>query len=467
MVASLERSSSLSEGETDDTPWASRRRSVSAELPSDRRFRTASVSHSDGEASDDYPTDRPILTAAPADIFTEAETVEHAAEDEPSMEVLLSSSQAGDAGGSWGARAWELELGPCVTVKRLVERNGQGDGAQPRAIGAQAWEELDSGVGVVTVKRVVSLDEGLAGAEEDTAAASRAAIHQLKPNLTGSGKGKGKGRPVEGWDTKGKAGRRIVTAIFAHGDEADNELADGEDNFSRSAGEHASQEAKEEIEISSLTNGPTSSGDDAVPVNAAEAHFEFEGPAADRGERGRVPHEADPTGSISVRAPEDLHAKVQRQFEAELRDTRELLDAFKKRLEVVEGKLEEMANEEEERRRKTCNVCETNKLASSQAQDVSRSETTAVTIPPLGPRTLFSRVLAYVRHTTASTSSSGAVNAIPLARPSDKTAQDTPAKALAPNQVHGIPTYVLLVGIGMCSVLLKVLLRRIGNRLKT
>jgi hypothetical protein len=176
--------------------------------------------------------------------------------------------------------------------------------------------------------------------------------------------------------------------------------------------------------------------------------------------------------AASTRAPTQEKAQAQ----ADLEETKALLEAFKRRLEEIEAKVDHMekrekllaterraasARQEEEIRRKVA------KLIEDQEVQRRRMEENRLSLAlVLKPHLLYSRILHYVSRPASGPS-------LPTAMP-DSPTPSSPAlrqqdasglhHALHPTTLSALPSYVLLVSLGMCAVVLRVVIKRFLGR---
>ncbi|KAI0050514.1 hypothetical protein FA95DRAFT_1570569 [Auriscalpium vulgare] len=178
------------------------------------------------------------------------------------------------------------------------------------------------------------------------------------------------------------------------------------------------------------------------PVEEPEDVQETEG-ALERGKQD---------AEVQAQLAEEAEALArERALETEIESTRALLEAFRRRLEEVEGRVTEM----EERERAAARAEAEEQLKHAERElDVSTDvqETTAGLQQPaaITVQSVFTDVdrderTAPVANASASTSPSAGDDA-------------------GPSAISELPSYVLLVGLGVCAVVLQVVLRRVAGR---
>ena len=156
--------------------------------------------------------------------------------------------------------------------------------------------------------------------------------------------------------------------------------------------------------------------------------------------------------------------QVQALMVDELNQTRTLMEVFRRRLEEVEGRVAEMEERERhaERERKMA------EMAGRTQKQESR-----LPFSFLRPYTVFARVLSSLSpfstsslSSPLSTSTSPAPNLHPIADTNNTNADKSALyRALFPTTLSALPSYIILVTVGMCAVVVQVLVRRaIGRR---
>jgi hypothetical protein len=205
-----------------------------------------------------------------------------------------------------------------------------------------------------------------------------------------------------------------------------------------------------------------------IPIGAIFEEQLFEGlpdtrPAAAPVYNGDLSVGAEDVGAATtapaVQAEAQLIAeetKLQDQVDA----TRALLEQFKTRLADVEGKIEEMeANEQEKRLR-----LEAEALQKAVDAEGSQTTTPGPVSPKMGvldPKTLHGKLLSGVLGIPTSGEDADSQTAEEMRR-RRLTAYD---KLLNPRTITQLPSYVILVSLGMCAVIFKVVMRRaLGGR---
>lgn len=277
--------------------------------------------------------------------------------------------------------------------------------------GARAWEELDAAPGV-TVKRV----------EEPAAMASNISadtVSRLQSMAAFGGAGTAKSIRL----SKGKQDRRVITAIFTP---PVNETAGCPDP-------------------GSVVESGTSNQADNVHVMRPTL---------------------SPADTIEERV-----AATQRELdlEAELAETRALVHAFRARLEEVERKvadLEVEVSRNEAAREKLISAVTTTQAAQDRVDMLPDVEpdSSASFDSDLSSSTLIDADEELMEIRSMHFSPPPQVMLIP-----EKKSAEEPCTADAhddpePASVAEIPHYVLLVGLGVCAVVLRVILKRAGGR---
>ncbi|KIM74891.1 hypothetical protein PILCRDRAFT_692915 [Piloderma croceum F 1598] len=148
------------------------------------------------------------------------------------------------------------------------------------------------------------------------------------------------------------------------------------------------------------------------------------------------------------------------QLGAELEATRILAGAFRKRLEEVERKIADMEIQHQRERELEL---EERMQNSSRLRLISPALTAASsTAARIGAATLVTRALSYIyilpRSGSSPSGSSSASTSTPAPPPAEKKRRNSSPSGDPP--VSALPSYVLLVGIGVCAVVLRVVLRR-------
>lgn len=267
--------------------------------------------------------------------------------------------------------------------------------------GARAWEKFDAMDPGVTVKRAADAAPGEVGAEEDEVHPTARAIGRRSA---------GKGQKTE---------RRVVTAVFAP------------------SVEHR-QAASDESAQSELLEAPT-------PAFVQEQAIQVTAEANDAEERAYT------------------------QLEAELQESRALVNAFRQRLEVVEAQ-----------------VTELQQSAAAREQELQKLQSLASAREPAPPpRTPSTKELAADTDTPVHRPSSLSSSLLSLGRPFLPTVLQraifgrpgTPGhRARRHAQARGepdpdepatmseLPQYVFLVGLGVCAVVIRIMLRKAAGR---
>ena len=429
MVASFERSSSVD----DSVGRARKERSGSVGSINDGHVPNVEETNEDREV-DIYATERPLAFPQsphqPQDqLLSESEsrrtgtgTIEFEtaseAESEPTVEELLASSffppstsmsMTTSMSTSSGARAWEMENGIGETIKQ-VDVDASNQGSRGQRGGVHAWEAED-GVGV-TVKHIgesgsrTGTGEGGLGSSVISGAGSWGVIGSLdgSAEVDGAGTKAGKEKAVRGRGRKDE--RRLVGDIFVGAPNADAQV--------------------------------------------------------------QVDHTLDVGENVDVDVGE-----------REIEVTRALVDAFKVRLEEVERKVGDM--EEREAAREWAQVVrekmmqdealrkqqnETDRRLEEKVQKLSEAEEERrkkglgmLSLSMLDPRTILGKILRLARFSTSADSPS--TSTADTRQKGTKTRYPYLNGRLDPKSVSALPSYLLLVSIGVCAVVLRVVLRRV------
>ncbi|EMD33374.1 hypothetical protein CERSUDRAFT_117987 [Gelatoporia subvermispora B] len=302
------------------------------------------------------------------------------------------------------------------TVEMLL---AQSEAADPRvrgSWGARAWEELDLAPGV-TVKRIAEEMAHDTSADPDDDTGIRTVLGPGSTRRSGPGSG---GR-------RGGDERRVVTAIFT---------PDGLD---------ATRTAREEPSQDAASIAPDKGGVERRALTVS-------------------PVEADLT-------------KLEQILEDELVTTRAVLDQFRHRLETVEMKVAQL--EEVDARRSAASVSQPARV-DAHAQCAIPPMPAAVSEPnasssrsrderePEGGAQQCSAVSTFLAH--ASTFLPEALQQFrpgytPAAQGGGATASNADTSDVdEPANMSDLPSYMLLVGIGVCAVVLRVVLRKVASR---
>ncbi|TBU56648.1 hypothetical protein BD310DRAFT_605150 [Dichomitus squalens] len=309
---------------------------------------------------------------------------------------------------------------------------------QPPVTGARAWEEVDLANGV-TVKRVPE-HETLIG-------------HKT---ISGLGSGRSSGN-----SSNGKGGeRRVVTAIFAP-----------------IASEHPAAEPLEPLDP---TEGLTAfAANTSIPTpppeeqsSPSKAHSRPLPPAP-------VPEEIIPESRELETRDEDA-IRLERMLEEELLMTRALLDTFRARLEIVEQKVTDLEAREALRDTAGQAHAQTPELSAVQTLSESRvgEQAIAAQVVSVEIGVQSTGVVAVVEATVQSdgsdTNDTKHDNYLPPkpVGPSSRsvgkrvTRGDEVEKQeeQPPSYLADLPSYVFLVGLGVCAVVTQVVLRRVFGK---
>lgn len=336
------------------------------------------VNHCRRLSKDSATTDEPIFMSPTSDSLSlPPPSPPLSVSEEPTMEVLLASSESS---GAWGARAWEeFDAAPGVTVKRLEEP--------------------------LVSEPNISADT----------------VSRLQTMVAFNGAGKAKSVRL----SKGKQDRRVITAIFTP------PTCEAIEN------PKATSEAVQVIE-----SGTDSETDNVPPV----------APVADT---------TDDTVVAQITATEREHA-----LEAELAETRALVNAFKVRLEKVERKVAELEVEvhrnEAAREKSTSfdSTARTSRICISELVDIE-SESAVNLDSDTSSSTLLDGEdeLAEGDETHALTLPQNITSSSDKKSAEDVGAPDAQDDA-DPSSVAELPRYVLLVGLGVCAVVMRVIMKR-------
>ena len=276
--------------------------------------------------------------------------------------------------------------------------------------GARAWEELESGV---TMRRVEQHDTVVP--RRDTSSGSSADIGS--PAIFGTpskrGGGASSSRRIRATATREdpRLARRMVADIFAE------------------------------------------------PSNTISASA-----FAEAGVQADVPVENELEEEVAVTALEaELEAK-ELALESDARSTRALLEEFKRRLEDVEGRVSVMEAEWHLKEEQVAHVSQL-----SQAQGASTSEHGAVETLPKTTSVTPERDDAVAEVPTDERQVQG--HSAAEKGPVDLGIPDAEGHVvrrtivdIGPTSVSDLPSYVFLVGLGICAVVLQVVLKRVGSR---
>lgn len=304
------------------------------------------------------------------------------------------------------------------SVEELLADDGDAD--RTYSWGARAWEELDIAPGV-TVKRV---SEHLSDAAQHPASQDQEGMRTvIVPEGSGSSGGSIRGRGSG--NGRGKSERRVVTAIF-------------------------------------------------TPNPSANAPSDYAQPPADIKGLGISNRERAVQTLVDTVDASRAHELA---LEAELTETRALVEAFRVRLESVERELAELQHLEA--RRKVDHV-------SQSFQTVDPEEPYAYAAPkqanpqdaPLPPSDKGERLADDVKSLVSQSS-----NAAPSVSPGLTSDDSGEAGSLPqtsrqdygpqtrnniddenPASLSDLPQYVFLVGFGVCAVVLRLVVRRLAGR---
>ncbi|KAI9001488.1 hypothetical protein BD414DRAFT_404874 [Trametes punicea] len=357
--------------------------------------------------------------------------------------------------------------------------------SQP-AIGARAWEEMDLEPGV-TVKHVPSNESDANHPTDRTMVGSK----------TTSGLGSGRG---SGGSSKGKSERRVVTAIFAPAT-ADPRLPPELSAYDVHSSEAVPQPGvKVEEATASLSIAQEQAQSRALP------------PLPDHPDALASPVAQEPSTHV-----QEGPSQLERLLEAEIMETRAMLDTFRARLELVEQKVAELEAKEAQReleiesRDAMSSVPTTStqtgpELHASAEIGIQSTTVSAVLLVDAGVQSDVVPCLEVPCHTSESapgsnvladatsrnnmpsssedkhlpppSASQGVIPGVvrrlqfpsvlfsasasraPGAVSRDKDGEDDDQ----PSTVSDLPSYVFLVGLGVCAVVLQVVLRKVVGR---
>ncbi len=408
MVATFERSGSFSDGGFEDGDGG----------PAEERAKLRSLARQQAQRVFESPS--PSRRPLPNPPSPSGSRHSRMADEEPTMEVLLAQTES----------------------------------SQP-ATGARAWEEMDMEPGV-TVKHVPS--SGDTQVHLDTI---QETVVGLK-TITGLGSGRSSGS-----STKSKGERRVVTAIFTPS--GSEPAADTLKPLDTTDGLEVFPEGDASPDKKSRPLPP-------VPDQAAAEGLDFI------------------TAAEPVVQPETVH--IERLLEEEIMATRALLDTFRARLEIVEHKVADLEVKEAIREREEVF---SKLLAVTPASESAKVEQASVHVE-IGVQSAVAVVDVEIQSDALSEPKSGA--AVPLpSGPEAKPAASTPTSRLQsiipevvkrlhtpasslfsspassdvvkrkdekeaspPASVGDLPSYVLLVGLGMCAIVIQVVFRRVVGK---
>ncbi|TFK93781.1 hypothetical protein K466DRAFT_580575 [Polyporus arcularius HHB13444] len=414
MVATFERSGSFSDGGLEDGDGS----------PAEERAKLRSLARQQVQRVFESPS--PSRRPLPVPPSPSGSHHSRMADEEPTMEALLAQTERSQP--ATGARAWEeMDIEPGVTVKHVPS-------------GGDAQVHLDT------------IQETVVG---------------LK-TITGLGSGRSSGS-----STKSKGERRVVTAIFTP-----------------SGSEH-----------------PT---DTSKPLNTMQGLEAFPESGASPDKKSRplppVPGLAAAEGLDFISAaepvvqPETVH--IERLLEEEILASRALLDTFRARLEIVEQKVADLEVKEAIREREealTKLLSPAPMLGSkvkhaSVAVDIGVQSAVAVVDVEIQSDTVADPLSLEKSVSDVESSTSGALVPLPSGAkaaapcsvlqsviPEVVRRLHAPASSLfssdtgkrkderghdvdKPANVGDLPSYVLLVGLGVCAIVIQVVFRRVVGK---
>ena len=306
---------------------------------------------------------------------------------------------------------------------------------QQPVTGARAWEEVDLANGV-TVKRVP---------EHETLLGSK--------TISGLGSGRSSGGSSNG---KG-AERRVVTAIFAP-----------------HAFEPAASEPLQPLDtteglgaFAANTSIPTPPPDEQLPPSGA--HSRPLPPAP-------IPEESIPAHA-QLETVDAEAIKLERMLEEELLVTRALVDTFRARLEIVEHKVADLEAREalrdaaEQARAATLGLGAAQTLSDGQTGEeaaAARAASVEIGVQSTGAAAV---VEAAVQSDGLDTNDDG-----PSSKPEGSGSRSIGKRVAprseevekreeqSPSYMADLPSYVFLVGLGVCAVVTQVVLRRVFGK---
>jgi len=318
----------------------------------------------------------------------------------------------------------DITTGDEPTVEMLLAQSEGADARDTGSWGARAWEELDLAPGV-TVKRIVEeMADGIP-VNHDSGSGVRTVL--------GPGSAK-RSRPGSS-GRRGRDERRVVTAIFT---------PDGLDATNRVPEERAPK------------LGSTTSNADGV---FATDH--------DEGVGRRLPE------ITLVEAGLD---KLEQILEKELVTTRAILDAFRDRLEIVEKKVAQL--EESDAKRSIASVPDVSRVDAHTQCTIAAvpapSSEASTTGDRSGPESRGGAEEGGVVSTFLAHASTFLPESLQQFRPgcapvsphggATTTSETDGSEVGEPANMSDLPSYVLLVGIGVCAVVLRVVLRKVAGR---
>jgi hypothetical protein len=423
-------------------------------------------------------------------------------EEEPSIETLLSQSihPPSKADPSFSPSSSSSTADPSrdkdITIKRVSDpshppssssapgsvsvpvlfHNGAGDAFVDASV-----RRVSGGSSVRSVGSIVGWNDDDEEDEDDRGAGGRSTMKHLPVPPANDNREKGgsvRSHTRVGTGSRrgmGREERRVVTAIFsAEPPSGAIQGPGGEAGLARKTNTHADEpEATLPANVADLGYAPAAA---AAEITTHDKDLEAEQLELDvqrvlsisRGSSPWLldqpqPQQPQPEGEDdyeTVRVSEELERarENESQLGAELEATRILAGAFRKRLEEVERKIADMEiqhqRELEERTKSSSpsgSILPAFTAASSRAAHIGAATT------------LVTRALSYIyilpRSGSPPSNSSSASTSTPLP-PTEKRRRRGSSSASGDPPVSALPTYVLLVGIGVCAVVLRVVLRR-------
>jgi hypothetical protein len=189
------------------------------------------------------------------------------------------------------------------------------------------------------------------------------------------------------------------------------------------------------------------------------------------GERGLEPEDVSSTSCLAqeqaIRAARDMEEQTAMMLQAELTETRALVDAFRRRLEIVESKMDELEKAEVMRQQELARSCTTAEVQTSHVESPSPSTTESPlkiplnTFVPLSPTSL----LAFGSSLLPSAVRKAIPESLVPSRSRPRRNSRLGASSREPSSISELPQYMLLVGIGVCVVVLRVVLKKAVRRL--
>jgi hypothetical protein len=366
-------------------------------------------------------------------------------EEEPAMETLLSQSDARAWDENHGVRGAGRGKKGLETAKRS-HLNGQENsyGSVRRVAG---WEDTDDTPPpmMVTMKHLPSLPD-------------TGSVRSNGNSSTGRERESGRGR-----------GKRVVSAIFG----VEPEVIDGSEGAAAVDG----SVIMPTIGMVGETSEAKAPESEAEAVVSAQRDDRTQLEVVEQSQAGPVQNDRDldaqaqaeeerkdenPHGLGQQQALEQRELELEREkelgLETELTRTKWLLAIFKKRLEEVERKVDDMHVQlgRDAKLRETETKNDRTRLDS-----VGSGTLTPISASASTGKEVVKRAFAFLYPASSSSSPSppSTSSSPDVTEPAEPTTQDR--KRLADPPISALPSYVLLVSIGMCAVVLRVVLGRV------